>query len=289
MSDPRPADEAQRQQALLALLGGTAAPDALSRWLRDSAPRARRGLQAYLAHAGALAERALGAAFPTIAQLLGELPFAALARAFWQAHPPVRGDMAQWGDALPGFIAAAPDLAGEPYLADVSRLDWAVHCAEAVADAGQDPLGLERLASADPDRLWLHLAAGTVLLTSAYPVATIWLAHRSAEPDRFAPVRQALADGVGEHALVWRQGLQARVSPLPGPAAGFTQAVLAGQALGRALDSAEPGFDFQAWLLAALQQGWLARVDTQAFQPQTQPQPQPQPPPCPTAPTCPPP
>jgi hypothetical protein len=33
--------------------------------------------------------------------------------------------------------------------------------------------------------------------------------------------------------------------------------VLAGDTLGAALGSAGPAFDFEAWLLAALQAGWL--------------------------------
>ena len=259
--------EAQRQQQLLAVLRGDAPPQALNGWLRDDPARAQRGLQAYVAHAGALAERALAAAYPTIAELVGAPAFAALARACWRAHPPERGDVAQWGGALSGFIAADAQLAGEPYLADVARLDWAVHCAEQASDAGEAEaaLGLDRLASDDPDRLWLHLAAGTALLASPHPVATIWLAHRSSAAERFAPVRAAFVRGAGEQALVWRQGYKAQVTALPEAAAGFTRAVLACVSLGQALDGAGPDFAFEPWLLAALQQGWLASVDTQAF------------------------
>ena len=263
MSDPAAAEEALRQQRLLAALRGDAPLDTLSAWLRDTAPRARRGLQAYAANAGALAERALAAAFPTLAQLVGVAAFNALARAFWQAHPPVRGDVAQWGDALPGFIATDPQLAGEPSLADVARLDWAVRQAEQAGDAGEPAIGLDRLAAEDADGLWLHLAEGTALLSCADPVATIWLAHRSTAADRFAPVREAFARGVGEHALVWRHGYRAQVSALSDAAAAFTQAVLAGLALGPAMDEAGPDFAFEPWLLTALQQGWLAAVDTQ--------------------------
>ena len=265
MSDLDKLGETRRQQQLLAVLRGDAPPQAISAWLRDDAPRAQRGLQAYAANAGALAERALSAAYPTIAALVGAPSFAALARACWQAHPPLRGDVAQWGDALPGFIAADPQLAGEPYLADVAALDWAVHTAELASDAGTAASGLDRLATGEPDGLWLHLAAGTALLTSAHPVATIWQAHRSAAADRFAPVRLAFERGAGEHALVWRQGYQAQVSALPEAAAGFTRALLAGLSLGQALDLAGTDFSFEAWLLAALQQGWLASVDTLAF------------------------
>ena len=273
-------DEARRQQALLAVLQGAAPAETLQYRLGDAAPRARRGLQAYTANAGALAERALAAAFPTVTQLVGQQALAALARACWRAHPPLQGDVAQWGGALPGFIATLPDLDSEPYLADVARLDWAVHCCELAADAddtdetadapGAALPGLSLLATADPEQLWLHPAAGTVLLASPYPVATIWRAHRSTAADRFAPVRAALASGSGEQALVWRLGLAAQVCALPGPAAGFTRAVLAGQALGPALDAADAahtGFAFEPWLLAALQQGWLVAVDTRAFIP----------------------
>lgn len=258
MNPPAAPTEALRQQSLLAVLRGEAPLAAISAWLSDPAPRARRGLQAYAANAGALAERALAAAFPTLAELVGATPFAALARAFWQAHPPSRGDVAQWGEALPGFVAAAAQLADEPYLADVARLDWAVHLAEQASDADGAAQGFEQLASSEPDRLWLHLAAGTALLSSPHPVATIWQAHRGKAADRFAPVRQAFAQGAAEHALVWRQGYRAQVTVLPDAATGFTQAVLAGQSLGQALDGAAPGFAFEPWLLAALQQGWIA-------------------------------
>lgn len=252
------ATEALRQQRLLAVLRAQAPLDTLSGWLRGPPARAQRGLQAYTANAGALAERALSAAFPTIAELVGAGSFAALARAFWQAQPPERGDVAQWGGALPGFIAAAAQLADEPCLADVARLDWAVHLAELASDADRAAQGLEQLATADPDRLRLQLAPGTALVSSTHPVATIWQAHRSSATDRFAPVRQAFALGAAEHGLVWRQGYRAQVTALPEAAAGFTHAVLAGRSLGQALAGAAPDFDFETWLLAALQQGWIA-------------------------------
>lgn len=253
--------EALRQQMLLRALWGDARPAVVSGWLRDAAPRATRGLQAYRANAGALAERALGAAFPTVQQLVGDAPFAALARAFWRAEAPALGDMAQWGAALPAFIAASPQLADEPYLADVARLDWAVHGAEQAADLDAPPAGLEQLAVAEPEQLRLRLAPGTALVSSAHPVVTIWQAHRSALPDRFVPVREAFARGTGEHALVHRSGFKAVVSALSEGATRFTQAVLDGQPLGQALASADQDFSFEPWLLAALQQGWLAAVD----------------------------
>ena len=167
-------NEALRQQLLLRTLWGDAPPGVVAGWLRDSPQRITRGLQAYRAHAGALAERALGAAFPTVALLVGEESFAALARALWQAQPPQQGDIAQWGAALPAFIGAAPQLADEPYLADVARLDWAVHRAELAADGDASVQGLQQLADGDPATLRLCLAEGVALIASPHPVVSIW-------------------------------------------------------------------------------------------------------------------
>lgn len=256
-------NEALRQQMLLRALWGDARPGVVSGWLRGAPQRITRGLQAYRAHAGALAERALGAAFPTVALLVGEESFAALARALWQAQPPQQGDIAQWGAALPAFIGAAPQLADEPYLADVARLDWAVHRAELAADGDASVQGLQQLADGDPATLRLCLAEGVALIASPHPVVSIWQAHRSNAAERFAPVRAALARGDGERALVHREGFAVRVLAVPEATAGFMQALRAGASLGHALDAAGPGFAFDGWLVQALQQGWLRSVEPQ--------------------------
>ncbi len=252
------AKEALRQQMLLRALLGDARPAVVAGWLRDGT-RFERGLAAYRANAGALAERALAAAFPTLQQLLGEESFASLARVFWQRQPPSSGDMACWGAELAAFIAADHTLASEPYLGDVARLEWAVHQAEQAAD-GAPPVGLELLSTHDPAELWLRLAPGSALVDSPHPVASIWHAHRSTAEDRYATVRAAFAAGTGEVALVTRQGWRAEVRVLPAPEATYTAALLSGHALARALKEAGAGFDFQAWFIAALQQQRLAAV-----------------------------
>jgi hypothetical protein len=255
--------EALRQQMLLRALWADARVGVLAGWLRDAPSRAARGLQAYRANSGALAERALTAAFPTVAQLVGQESFAALARALWFAQPPQRGDIGTWGAGLADFMAAAPQLADEPYLADVARLDWAVHRAEQAAEHGP-AMGLELLAEADPGRATLRLADGLALCASVHPVASIWLAHRSLAADRFAGVRQAFASGQGENALVWRDGFTAAVRVLPEPDARFMQALLDGRTLTTALDAAGAAFAFVRWLPQALQCGWLHSVEFHA-------------------------
>lgn len=257
--------EALRQQMLLRALWRDARPGVLAGWTRDGAAFTR-GLQAYQANAGALAERALAAAFPTLQEMLSEDSFAHLARAFWQHAPPARGDLGTWGEELAAFVAAAPDLADEPYLADMVRLEWAVHQAQAAADAELDGESLALLASSEPDQIWLRPKPGTQVLVSAHPVVSIWQAHRQAPQageDRFAAVREAFSTAPEQTALIWRDGWQVRVAALDPADARLTRALLDGVSLGQALQQAMTevnDFAFEPWLVSALARRWLAAV-----------------------------
>lgn len=256
--------EARRQQALLQALWRDAPGPALQGWLSEGRDGdVQLGLSAYRANAGAIAERALQVAFPTIASLVGGVAFAALARDLWQQHPPQRGDLGEWGAALPDLIAANPALASEPYLPDSARLDWLVHQAARAADAPAGPPALDALGTHSPEQLQLVLRPGCALLASLWPVASLWRAHQQSDDDRFAGARAALAAAVSEHAFVYREGWAVRVSTLEPPAAAFTAAVLAGRALADALDSAGENFEFEAWLVQALQRRWLLGVALQ--------------------------
>jgi hypothetical protein len=257
--------EALRQQRLVAAL-----------WRDDALPEgglrlparatAAQALAAYRGNAGATAERALGAAFPTVAALVGHEPFAALARHFWHLHPPQRGDLGEWGDELPGFIARNGQLADVPYLPDCAALDWAVHRAARAADpppaAPASPVNLlHALAHTDPDHLRLPLADGATLVSSEHPIATLWLAHDGRLP--FDTARVALEARQAEHAFVWRDAqYRVHVQALADADAAFMAALLRPLVLSAALDEAGPGFAFDRWLARALGAQWLGDLHT---------------------------
>jgi len=252
------AREAERQRVLLQAVQGDAG--ALAAWLRTAPARQARALQAYQAHAGAQAERALAAAYPTVQLVVGGETLAALARRYGRHAPAARGDLAEWGATLPSFLRADAALADEPYLPDLARVDWAVHRAQTAVDAAPDPASLRRLAEEDAAGLTLKPAPGAALVDSRHPVATIWRAHRSAAADRFAPARAALAAAQAEAALVWRRGWRVAVAAVAPADTAFVQAWLAGEALGAALDQADAAFDFGPWLQRAVGEGWLLGV-----------------------------
>lgn len=253
--------EALRQHLLLRAIVSGDDGLALQGWVGEAPSRMRRGLRAYQANRSSAAKRALEASFPTLMQLIGKESFAALARAYVRAHPPARGDLAWLGEALPAFVAASESLRDEPYLADVARLEWAVQQAECAADGNDaSPEGMELLADTDPARLRMAFRPGTAVVASKHPIASIWLAHRSDAVDRFALVRAAFAAGRGECALVWRDGWRAQVAEIGAAEARFAQAALDGRSLAEALDAAGPEIDFEALLVRALRERWLASI-----------------------------
>ncbi|MES1162359.1 MAG: putative DNA-binding domain-containing protein, partial [Rhizobacter sp.] len=199
----------------------------------------------------------------TVRAMVGPEDFRQLARAFWGAHPPQRGDLGEWGEAFPAWLQAHADLAAWPYLGDCARLDLALHRNERAADAALDAASLTLLESSDPARLHLQLMPGTALLRSAWPVVSIHRAHQldAAAADRaWAAVRAAIAARVGEDALVVREGWRAVVHPLSDVEARWTDRLLHGANLDASLAEAGESFDFAAWLQTAVRRQWLSTV-----------------------------
>ncbi len=255
--------EALRQRLLLAAFAAPAGSAAPGLSIREPQMRALRGLEAYRANAEALAERALSAVFATVQPMVGEENFGRLAREFWQARPPERGDMGEWGEAFPAWLGTHAAMAQWPYLGDCARLDMALHHNERAADAVFDAASLSLLESTDPEALVLQLMPGTALLLSAWPIASIHAAHRVDEAQSeaaFAAVRAALDAQRGEPVLVVRQGWRAVVRVLGPAEADWTASLLAGANLSAALEHAGESFDFGTWLATALREQWVKGV-----------------------------
>ena len=254
--------EAQRQQELLAALLAPSSDVAVARF-NAAGDRAARGLAAYRANGAASAERALAAVFGSVQAMLGEDDFRQLAREFWRAEPPQRGDLAEWGAGLPGWLAAHEQLAAWPYLADSARLDLARHHCERAADAEIDLASLALLESADPAHVQMLPMPGMSVLRSVWPIAAIHAAHQGASgasddaDARFAAVREAMAAQRADAVLIARRGWRAEVHLLTDAEARWAEDLIRGASLAEALDHAGEQFDFGAWLAIALREPWL--------------------------------
>lgn len=249
---------AQQQQALVAALFDWPAENAMKNIAARAMETGARGLKAYQSNAHALAERALQAAYPVLTQLLGVESMGDLARAYWHAHPPVRGDVAQWGESLAAFMASSSQLQDTPFLPDVARLEWALHSMTTLEDATPDLNTLTLLSTQDPGMLCLRLAPGTAVQCSDWPVATLHAAHGENGPS-FEEVGRLLQARAGEDAVVWRQGFKPCVRVALEGEAALLHALLAGRSLGQALDDV-PHLDVSQWLTVAVQSGLLLAV-----------------------------
>jgi hypothetical protein len=183
---------------------------------------------------------ALAARFPVTRLVVGEDFFTGMARLYVGLHKPLSPVMLHYGDGFPAFIADFPPADGLPFLPDLARLElaWseAYHAAEG---AVLSPAELARIAPETLGCLVLVPAPSTRLVTSAYPVGSIWSAHQR------TPFTPPEASGA-EHILLTRPGAEVRLTLLPPTAARFLDTILAGADLTEASEAVlatHPHFD----------------------------------------------
>ncbi|HUU66610.1 MAG TPA: DNA-binding domain-containing protein [Methyloceanibacter sp.] len=175
----------------------------------------------------------LAARFPVTARLVGDDFFRAMARIHVETAPPNSPVLLRYGTGFADFIADFRPAQPVPYLADVARLEWARHQAYHAADAS--PLPLEALAEAagDAASISLRLHPSLHILSSAYPVVTLWqLAAREGEDE---PARIPAS---GEDALVVRPNFDVEIRRLPEGGAAFVAALKDGTSLQQAAERA---------------------------------------------------
>jgi len=126
-----------------------------------------------------------------------------------------------------------------------------LHRCASAANQSMDTASFALLMQHDPAQLQLRLAPGCAVLSSKWPVVSIINAHLDGKP-ALEEAGQRLRNHESEDALVWRCGMQPRLRQAPSGEAAFVAALLAGQPLSAALDTA-PTLDFNAWLPMAVQ------------------------------------
>lgn len=224
----------------------------------------------YRGNLGATWNKTLHAAYPVIAQLVGDEFFGALSREYGRAHPSESGDLNRFGDHFAAFLAAFPHAAALPYLPDMARLEWALHrahyapgAAAAPGMAGPSaspPLSAADLAAVPPDVIEnaaLPLSPACVPLAFGWNVVPLWLAHQ--------PGGRAFPDEMAcpSYALVVRPRWKTGVVAL-GRAGHAALAVLHAEgSFGAALDAAfelDEAFDIGAHLQQWLDNGIFSAI-----------------------------
>lgn len=220
--------------------------------LDPAIPTARRIAVHRNTYFGSLTE-ALAAAYPVTEKLTGTAFFALAARAFIDANPPAKPDLAAYGGGFGAFLDTFPPASSVPYLGDVARLEWALVEATFAADA--DPLDPAALTRVPPDQvagLIFAFHPSARLVQCRWAAHSIWLAHRSDPP---APVDPAAGP---EQVLLVRPADRMLTERLSQGEAALIAALMSGESLGGAAAAAlaaEPGLDLSAALGRLLRLG----------------------------------
>ncbi len=154
--------------------------------------------------------KALEATYPVVVRLVGDDYFRYLARMYVAQTPSVSGNLEDYGAGFAEFIEEHLALHQLPYLADLARLEWALH--EVYQAPASGPFGAEALAALvalPPDQVRLHINTASRLLASNYPILQIWNANQ----DNAGDVGVSL-DAGGVHLLVHQRDLQVEILPI---------------------------------------------------------------------------
>ena len=245
------------QARFAAALGDRAAISAATPQFEGEATTVERRIALYRGNVLAARTKALQAAYPVLAKIVGEEFFAGLAREYMQAHPSTSGDLNGFGAELGSFLAGFAPAAELPYLPDVARMEWALHSAHYAAD--HPPFDLARFAAVPTDKhagLRFDFHPAVTLLQSDYPLARIWQVHQ----DDYSGEFSVDFDGGPYFVVVQRPRWRAEARDIDAAGFAFLHELKRGESLGAAVEAAfaqRPDFDLGGALQDALAQHLL--------------------------------
>jgi hypothetical protein len=232
--------------------------DALGGHIRADGLTPQRRLGIYRNNVFTNLREALRTLFPVLEQLVGKEFFDFTADEYIRHHPSPAGDLNEFGEQLPQFLAGFAPAAELVYLPDTARLEWLAHRVYHAAET--TPLAFERLAEVAPERygdLHFTLHPAAALLESPYPVHRIWQAN---QPDYEGETAVSL-DAGPVRLLIERRDGRVEVQPLTLGEWGLLHALAHQEDFASACEAAlasEPAFDLGATLRKLVAQSTLA-------------------------------
>jgi len=129
-------------------------------------------------------QKTLKEIYPVCEKLVGEDFFLAMTKNYIAITPSLSPDLADYGESFANFIEYFQPAKSLPYLADVTRLEWAIHRVFGASESGR--IELQQLAARfaeSGEELLFSLPNNSFLLTSPYPIYTIWQMNQNNSSD----------------------------------------------------------------------------------------------------------
>lgn len=207
----------------------------------------------------------LSSIYPVIKALVGDEFFVGLARMYIKQHPSLSGNLHHYGTEFARFLDGFGPAKELPYLPDVAKLEWRVHCAHYARDAKPlNPANFGNVAADEWPHLLLNFAPAVALVLSHWPIGKIWQMHQKDVPSDW----EIDLDSGGEAVLVTRPLNKVTVDVLPPATGAWLCALLRGASLEEATETvleleAGSSFDMQSALKTLLERQALTGFEQQ--------------------------
>jgi hypothetical protein len=204
-------------------------------------PRNARGFAVYRNNVAMGLLSALAARYPVVKRLVGGEFFCEMSRRYVAAAPPRSPIMLYYGDTFPAFIETFEPARSIPYLAAVARIEMARGLAYHAADAGTlSADAFVALAPGELADLRVTLHPSVSIVTSAYPIYSIWKVNQNRAP--VVPVSPWAPEAV----LIARSVYAVQVHRLARGQDVFLRTLADGEAIAQAIEAGiaeAPDFD----------------------------------------------
>ena len=204
----------------------------------------------------------LRARFPVVARPVGDEFFAAMARLFIERHPSAPA-LLEYGEELPVFLRTFEPVGGLPYLPDVAQLEWLMAAAYHAPDARAISADALVVLGENVLDATVELHPSCAILTSDYPVFSLWCANTYDEV-----VRPIDASAGGEAVLIVRPEFEVVLIKIDTSTHAFIAALAAGHALELAVEIAseiDARFDVAAALRLLFSAGAVTGVRPEEY------------------------
>lgn len=226
-----------------------------------------RGLAIYQKSLQASAVRALRITYPTVLKLIGDDVFAYATEQLIKQDPPSTGDWALWGEHFSTVLKQLDALQEFPYVADIARLDFALHILGREKDTAVDMNSMSLLATCELEELRIVLNPALKLFVSKFPIVDIYNANHSQESQvetYLTQAKQKLTEGSGQVALIYRPQYKPLLRILEPSEHDWLKLIQQGCCIGQSLDRLvghDQNFSLETWLPLAIQQNLILRLE----------------------------
>lgn len=154
-------------------------------------------------------QKTLNSIYPVCHQLVGGEFFLMLINDYIKKFSSYSFDLSDYGEEFYRFIQCYSSVQSLPYLSDVAKLEWAWHRIAIMGDTSD--FHFDKLQDSEPGNQVFTLPYGSHLLSSSYPIHTIWKVNQESYMGDKTII---LENNKTYYYLVWRKQQELRIDPV---------------------------------------------------------------------------